>query len=192
MSIEKDRIQLFHTGFFEIKEPDIYYGRRNADFGQGFYLTDDYEFSRRWAKERADFDTIVNSYELDTTGLKIKRLERNVDWFTFIYNNRKGHSEILEDIDVIIGPIANDTIYDVFGIPTSGMLSNADSLELLLIGPAYNQIVLKSQKAIDNLKWLSSNIIQPDEIKEYRNMVRLEEESFQQLFAKKLEELIEE
>ena len=35
---------LYHVGFDIIKNPDIHYGRKNADFGQGFYLTDDKEF----------------------------------------------------------------------------------------------------------------------------------------------------
>jgi hypothetical protein len=30
---------LYHTGFDEIKHPDIHIGRKNADFGQGFYLS---------------------------------------------------------------------------------------------------------------------------------------------------------
>ena len=62
---------LYHTGFAEIKTPDIYYGRKNADFGQGFYLTPDLEFSEHWAKERNGFKTFHNVYELDTDGLKI-------------------------------------------------------------------------------------------------------------------------
>ena len=44
---------VYHVGFDIIKNPDIHYGRKNADFGQGFYLTDDKEFSYRWAKDNA-------------------------------------------------------------------------------------------------------------------------------------------
>ena len=42
-------LRLFHTGFQVIEKPDIKFGRANADFGQGFYLSNDEEFSRRWA-----------------------------------------------------------------------------------------------------------------------------------------------
>ena len=79
---------LYHTGFAEIKTPDIYYGRKNADFGQGFYLTPDLEFSEHWAKERNGFKTFHNVYELDTDGLKIKHLSRNREWFDYICANR--------------------------------------------------------------------------------------------------------
>ena len=37
---EPDILHMFHTGYAEIREPDIRYGRKNADFGQGFYLSD--------------------------------------------------------------------------------------------------------------------------------------------------------
>ena len=39
---------LYHTGYQEIRVPDIHHGRINADFGQGFYLTANEEFARRW------------------------------------------------------------------------------------------------------------------------------------------------
>ena len=40
---------LYHTSAVEIPRPDIRRGRRNADFGQGFYLTAEEDFARRWA-----------------------------------------------------------------------------------------------------------------------------------------------
>ena len=32
-------LRLYHAGFQVIPSPDVRYGRKNADFGQGFYLT---------------------------------------------------------------------------------------------------------------------------------------------------------
>ena len=52
-------MKLYHAGRDEIREPDIYRGRKNADFGQGFYLTPDREFAYRWAYE----DYVVNEYD---------------------------------------------------------------------------------------------------------------------------------
>ena len=45
-------ILLYHTGFREIREPDVHFGRKNADFGQGFYMTAEKEFASRWATEQ--------------------------------------------------------------------------------------------------------------------------------------------
>ena len=40
-------MKLYHTGETEIPVPDVRLGRPNADFGQGFYLTPDADFTWR-------------------------------------------------------------------------------------------------------------------------------------------------
>lgn len=184
-------MRLYHTGFQTIQNPDIHYGRKNADFGQGFYLTDDMEFSKRWAKERKGVSTICNTYDLDTTGLNIKELNRDEEWFSYIYKNRNHMPDEWMDYDVIIGPIANDTIYDVMGIITSGFLSNREALKLLQIGPRYRQITIKTEKAVSNLRFITSEILTSGEISAYRQMVAKEEEEYQELFAKEMERMEE-
>lgn len=179
---------LYHVGFDIIKNPDIHYGRKNADFGQGFYLTDDKEFSYRWAKERSGSDTIINEYELDTTGLNILSFERGSDWFDYIYDNRN-HKADKVSADVIIGPIANDIIYDVMGITTSGILPKEDAKKLLMIGDEYKQIVIKSEKAVSQLKWITSDVISPARLKVYHEQMIKEEQEFQTLFANTMESL---
>lgn len=64
---------LYHTSDRQIRHPDIHHGRKNADFGWGFYLSPDRDFTYRWARERA----IVNTYEFDDKGPKIKRFTRS-------------------------------------------------------------------------------------------------------------------
>lgn len=181
---------LYHVGFEEIKNPDIHYGRKNADFGQGFYLTDDKEFSYRWAKEKEGADTILNTYELDFSKLTVRRLNRDNNWTDYIYHNRNRMPDIYTE-DVIIGPIANDIIYDVMGIITSGMIPRDIAMSLLLIGPEYKQIVLKNKNAAANLKWISSEIITHDNLEIYHEKMKEEEENYQQLFANELERLLE-
>ena len=65
-------MRLYHTGREEIRNPDIRRGRKNADFGQGFYLSPDREFASRWAVA----DAVMNEYELDESGLVIHRFSR--------------------------------------------------------------------------------------------------------------------
>ena len=106
--------------------------QKNADFGQGFYLSDNEEFCKRWAKFRKGEETMINRYELDLNGLKVRYLKRDKEWFSYLYDNRHNKEDIYND-DVIIGPIANDTIYDTFGIISSGILSKEEAMTLLLI-----------------------------------------------------------
>ena len=143
-------MRLYHTGLSVIQTPDIRHGRKNADFGPGFYLTPDKEFAYRWAEEGA----VINEYELETEGLDICRLNQDMDWFRYIFSNRRGKDTL--NADVVIGPIANDTIFDTLGILTSGYLEEDKALRLLKIGPAYTQAAVKTDRAAARLHWIGS------------------------------------
>ena len=144
-------MKLYHTGREEIRNPDIRRGRKNADFGQGFYLSPDRDFSYRWAGA----DAVINEYELDEDGLLIHRFNRDEDWFSYIFQNRRARDDL--SVDVVIGPIANDTIFETFGIINSGFLKPEDALKLLLVGPEYTQVAIKTEKAASRLKWIQSD-----------------------------------
>lgn len=90
---ESDILHLFHTSYAEIREPDIHYGRKNADFGQGFYLSDSDEFAGKWMRERKDAVIHVNAYELDLAGLQVLRFTRDKDWLDYILRNRAGYAD---------------------------------------------------------------------------------------------------
>ena len=90
---------------------------------------------------------------------------------------------MLPDADVIIGPIANDTIYDTYGIFTSGLMEPSQALELLKMGPAYEQIALKTEKAAERIEWLSAKVLDPEDVLAYRSIVVAEEASYQELIA---------
>ena len=85
---KSDMLYLFHTGYAEIRDPDIHYGRKNADFGQGFYLSDSDEFAGKWMRERKDAVIHINAYELDIRGLNVIRFTRDRDWLDYILHNR--------------------------------------------------------------------------------------------------------
>lgn len=172
-------MRLYHTSDREIQHPDIHRGRKNADFGQGFYLTPDREFAYRWAGRNA----VVNSYDFDETALNIRRFERNLDWFTYIFNNRRLRDSL--EADAVIGPIANDTIFDTLGIISSGFLAPEEALALLMIGPAYIQVALRTEKAISRLTWLSAETITGQGEEERRR----EQQAYQEAFATKMESL---
>ena len=143
-------MKLYHTGKEEIRCPDIRRGRKNADFGQGFYLTPDKDFSYRWAGE----DAVINEYELDVSGLLIHRFNRDEEWFHYIFQNRRSRDHL--SADIVIGPIANDTIFETFGMISSGFLKPADALKLLMVGPEYTQVAVKTEKAASQIRWIRS------------------------------------
>ncbi len=175
-------MRLYHTGEVEIRVPDLFLGRRNADFGQGFYLTPDREFTLRWAGENA----VVNEYELDETGLKIHRFRREKDWFSYIFNNRRLKDSL--EADVVLGPIANDTIFETLGIISSGFLRPEEALKLLMIGPEYTQAAIKTERALKQLRFIRAE--RPERVDPA--LRRAEQEEYQTAFARVMEELQEE
>ncbi len=180
-------MRVFHTGFEIIKDVDLDRGRKNADFGPGFYMSPDGEFSRRWARERRGASTFVNEYELDLEALDVKTLQRDEEWFDCIFSNRNDAIDRLSSFDVVIGPIANDTIYDLMGITTSGFLDRGQALSLLLEGPVYKQVVVKSRKALSHLRWICASKLSSEDIADYRSLVQAEEAAYQKIVADKVE-----
>ena len=101
----------------------------------------------------------------------------------YIFYNRRAVDR--KDCDVIIGPIANDIIYETFGVISSGFLNAAERLRLLEIGPEYIQVALKSEKAAEQLHWRSTEPIRNTEA--YSVLRREEEKTYQSLLAQALE-----
>ncbi len=172
-------MKLYHTSDREIVHPDIHHGRKNADFGWGFYLTPDREFTYRWARDNA----VVNEYELDEQGLDIYTFCRNVEWFEYIFNNRRLKDGLKSD--VVIGPIANDTIFDTLGIITSGYLKPEDAMKLLMIGPEYTQVAIKTEKGAGQLRFIRSERIERMDEKS----LKAEQKAFQKAFAEELQRI---
>ena len=171
-------MRLYHMGYQVIRAPDVFYGRKNADFGQGFYTTDDSGFACRWAKERADALPVLNEYEFTPAGLTVRRFRRSAAWYGYIAGNRAGRPDALPDADVVLGPIANDTIFDTLGIFTSGLLGPGEALRLLRIGPAYRQITLKTEKAAARLRWVSARTLSAEELARYRSVLSQEKDAY--------------
>ena len=189
VAMGKFMIKVYHAGYVEIPVPGIKRGRANADFGQGFYLSDNYDFASLWVREKNRADIIVNSYELDESGLNILRFDRDEKWFRYVFSNRRSMPDSYADFDIIIGTIANDTIYDTMGIMTSGYLSDDEALKLLCVGPQYTQIVLKTQKAADNLHFLSALALSKETIEANKKIAAANEAEYLKLFAQTMESL---
>lgn len=178
---------LFHTSDTIIKVPDIHRGRSNTDFGQGFYLTPDKGFASSWARERTSSDIYVNSYELKTDGLKVRIFCRDKDWFEYIFSNRRGKADSLADHDVIIGPIANDTLFETYGIITSGLLTPDQALELLEIGPEYMQVAIKTDAGAGALQWTGAEMLSADMMAAGRKEYERQRAAFDEEFGRVLD-----
>ena len=184
-------MRLYHAGPVIIRDPDPHHGRRNADFGQGFYLTSDEEFACKWAAGMRGEKTWINVYELSLDGLQVRRLIRGREWFETLYGNRHFMSDKIQ-ADVVIGPVANDTLYDTMGILTSGLIGPEKAMRLLMIGPVYEQVVLRTVPAISRLTWIAAREFSVEEGRNLEARIREEEERYQREFAREMMRLEEE
>ena len=69
-------MKLYHGSTVVVKQPNIRIGRKNTDFGKGFYTTTDFDQAARWARirsRRAGSEVaIVSVYEIDDNILQNK------------------------------------------------------------------------------------------------------------------------
>lgn len=147
---------VYHGSSIEVKNPDISIGRTDIDFGQGFYVTKDKRMAEKWAAGKAM--SINNMYELNFDGLNVITLGLTQQWLDFIAYNR-GYSEQsfdISDVDVIIGPTADDKMFNTISSYLEGDLSAEKAIKYLNIVGYSNQIVLKTERAVDNISFIKS------------------------------------
>ncbi len=183
------RMLLYHTGYQIIQTPDIDRGRKNADLGQGFYTTPDLAFAHRWAQFRKGETVYVNAYQLETEGLDCYRFSRDQEWAEYLFGNRTGKTDRLMGVDIVMGPVANDTLFNVLGITSAQLLKKEQVLSLLQVGPLYVQTAIRTPAALTHLKWLSASVLDEKTLQMQRETLRREEESYLSDFAKEMTRL---
>ena len=70
------------------------------------------------------------------------------------------------------------------------MLTREQSLELLRIGPAFEQTVVKTERAAAQLKWISALTLAHGEAARFRERAQQEEAGYQTLLAEALEDML--
>ena len=152
---------LYHGSNVEVLEPKIIETNRALDFGTGFYLTTDYNQAKKWtkliSKRRGVGTPTVTIYEIEETKFDefnlLKFDKPNSVWLNFISKNRK--KKIFDnEYDIIIGPVANDNTLPVITLYLEGAYDEEEALKRLLPQKLKDQIVIKTEKALKQLKVL--------------------------------------
>lgn len=115
-------ITLYHGSNVEIKEIDFSKCKPGKDFGQGFYLNPNYSqaygMAVKTTKILRNGNKTVTSFEFDdsilffSNNLRIKIFaDYSEEWADFVVSNRKNDTTIpIHDYDIVIGPIADDSV----------------------------------------------------------------------------------
>ena len=165
---------LVYHGSDHIIEKPVYNGsKRTNDYGYGFYTTESIELAKEWAcsDQRNGF---ANIYEFNPEGLSMLRLnspEYNIlNWLAILtkYRSYWQNGSIAEEAknylqqhffvdpapyDVIIGYRADDSYFTFAQDFVAGTISLKKLSEAMRLGKLGEQIVLKSEKAFEHIRF---------------------------------------
>lgn len=174
---------LFHGSENIIQTPVFGKGALTNDYGRGFYCTESIELAKEWACSK-NTNGYANQYEFDMKNMSILNLNDEkysiLNWLAILTDNRTywQKSSISEqakkyladnfliDIrsyDVIIGYRADDSYFSFAQDFVANTISLRQLDKAMRLGKLGEQIVLKSEKAFDRLRYLESFVADKDE-----------------------------
>ena len=158
-------ITLYHGSNVLISDIDLSFSKKGKDFGQGFYLNANnrqaYAMAERRVRLLGEGEPILSAFDFDfdaavADGLNIKIFDDyNEEWAEFVVKNRKNRSDIcVHDYDIVIGPIADDTV----GVQMRRFMMNYISVsalveELRFKGDHAVQYFFATERALKYLKF---------------------------------------
>lgn len=175
---------IYHGSKDIIKQPQYGLGNSKNDYGLGFYCTQNIELAKEWACSSNQTNGYANCYEIDIDKYKVLNLQSSeytiLNWLAILLKFRtfditapvsfQAKEYILQNFyidvqgyDIIIGYRADDSYFSF----AKDFINNTISLEQLnkamYLGELGMQIVLKSKKAFDELKFTGYELAQSKE-----------------------------
>ena len=157
----KDTLILFHGAKKDlIGKPSIKYSEGKKDFGKGFYLGES-------VRQSISFVSVYDNpslhvFKFNKRNVKIKEFSVSRDWMLLIayyrgkieeYKNSIKLQKLikeLEDVDVIIAPIADNTMYSILSNFIDGTITDEQCLNALSANRLGKQYVFLNDKIINN------------------------------------------
>ena len=181
----KKEILLFHgTKSAIIGNIDINKGRKNNDFGQGFYCGESYEQSASFVENFEN--SSVYYFSLDVTGLRCLKYTVDRDWMLTIAYFRGTLNEYkdsiviknlisrLEGVDYVVAPIADNKMFRIIDSFINGEITDKQCKHCLAATNLGFQYVLLNDNAISRLKTLECCYLSNEERNHYRK-IKLED-----------------
>ena len=156
-------MRVYHGSLVVVEKPEIRVSDRYLDFGYGFYTTMNKEQAIKWTakqKNRKGTDLgYVSLYDFDIekaeSKLKIIRFDKaDKEWLDFVSVNRKGQCQ--DVYDLVIGPVADDGVYEVVRLYEIGVYDLEETLKRLKVEELYNQVLFHTEKALTYLKFIGT------------------------------------
>ena len=175
---------IYHGSKDIIERPEFGKGNRKNDYGLGFYCTENVELAKEWACSNNETNGYANQYEIDLSSYKVLDLREEkysiLNWMALLLKFRtfdvntpisvQAKEYILENFyvdveeyDVIIGYRADDSYFSFAKDFINNTISVEQLAEAMRLGELGIQIVLKSKKAFDMVKYVSYELAESKE-----------------------------
>ena len=151
-------MKVFHGTNIVIEHPRIVNRFKTLDFGEGFYTTENEDQARSFAvkvceRRSPTFVPVVNCYEFneDLSQLSVLQFEAPDDkWLDFVIERRKGMA-LRKKYDLIIGPVANDDVFDTIILYEAGQLDKENAVRNFKVKKLFNQVVFCNEYVLSRL-----------------------------------------
>ena len=198
-------ITIFHGSEQVVEVPTFGLGRKNNDFGLGFYCTESEDLAKEWAVSSLR-NGLANRYTLDTEYLNILNLNSPdytiLNWIAVLVEHRlfsiktpvarRAKRYLIDNFginvnayDLITGYRADDSYFDY----AESFLNNGISVEQLAramrLGKLGEQIVIKSKFAFDRIRYEGFDIAEKEK---YYVLRKSRDDEANQLYLDMLEE----
>lgn len=159
---------LYHGSHLAVPQPLAKAGRRNLDFGPGFYLTKLKAQAEAWAvvvagRKGRHVIPVVSVYHFDkeqalSDGVRFKEFDTyNIEWLEYVVNCRQG-KDYSEEYDVVEGGVANDNVIDTVEDYEKGIITAEQALGQLRYKKVNHQLCILSQFVIDKYLHFAEDI----------------------------------
>ncbi|MBQ7995105.1 MAG: DUF3990 domain-containing protein [Bacilli bacterium] len=178
---ETDKTVLFHGSKFGLTTVDVAGSRKNCDFGQGFYLGETFESTVSLVCENED--SCVYSFEINMDGLNVIRFGCTLEWMLAIcyfrgrikeYESSQTIRELIEKInaaDIIVAPIADNRMFYIMSLFSDGDINHNVAIHSLSASSFGNQYVIKTEKALKQIKCIEKYYVCAAERRHYINQL---------------------
>ncbi|MDR0469951.1 MAG: DUF3990 domain-containing protein [Peptococcaceae bacterium] len=159
---------VYHGSNIAVKKPRIIIPNRTLDYGSGFYTTMNLLQAESFANNVVNRNEgqgvpTVSYYEvnLEKTLHELSVLKFDYpdgEWLDFVYANRTANY-IGKWHDIVIGPVANDSVYRVFRMYENGDIDRETAIQRLKVTKLFDQMAFRTDKAIAELKFVKSEVV---------------------------------
>lgn len=169
---------VYHGSEHVVERPVFHGGKKSNDYGYGFYTTESRELAKEWACAK-NTDGYANCYELDMEGLSVLNLNlppcNILNWLALLtrYRSYWQNGSIAEEAkdylqehffidpepyDIIIGYRADDSYFSFVQDFITGAVSLRKLSEAMRLGKLGEQIVLKSEKSYQHIRFVDAEV----------------------------------